>query len=401
MTITTASPSAASDAETQGLRKEARRRRRRRYRYGGVVLLLIGCLGFALNQWLGGTPKRPGQPVAKAAAARPGPNRATTTVVPRQPGPLALGTNGDLYVADDARNEILARLPNGRFRIVAGTGRPGFSGDGGPAAQAELDRPLGMAVAPSGTLYFADAGNSRVRAILPNGTIITVAGNGLVATGPAGTPVIGATPTDTAIGPTEAVALGSDGSLYIATSFAVLELTPNNVLSDIVDPENDAGFAPTEPLNRQCDPAAIAVDSSGDLYFGCSDPFVLVERLPSGALRPLGTDRPHDAAAALAESPGGGVLAVDGFGVTRYGPTGQSLIANFLSEGLPNHDHFEPQGIAVSRDGALYLSQDGVSGIGPPAIVRRSPGGTVSVLWESADGTAASSDTLEPRSVTR
>jgi hypothetical protein len=95
------------------------------------------------------------------------------------------------------------------------------------------------------------------------------------------------------------------------------------------------------------------------------------------------------------------VLAVDGFGVTRYGPTGQSLIANFLSEGLPNHDHFEPQGIAVSRDGALYLSQDGVSGIGPPAIVRRSPGGTVSVLWESADGTAASSDALEPRSVTR
>ena len=58
-----------------------------------------------------------------------------------------------------------------------------------------------MAVAPDGTLYFADAGNSRVRAILPNGTITTIAGNGQAATGPAGTPTIAGTPSDTAIGP--------------------------------------------------------------------------------------------------------------------------------------------------------------------------------------------------------
>ena len=395
MTITRPRPSSGAGDDIQVLFKEARRRRRSRYWYSGVVLLLIGCVGLALNQWLSATPKTWMKPPTKVAAERPAAKPSSATVVPRQPGPLALGANGKLYVADDALNDILARLPDGRFKVVAGTGKPGDSGDGGPATEAELDRPLGMAVAPDGTLYFADAGNSRVRAILPNGTITTIAGNGQAATGPAGTPTIAGTPSDTAIGPTEAVAIGPDGSVYIATSFAVLELTPNNVLSDIVDPENDAGYAPTEPSNRQCDPAAVAVDGSGDLYFECSDPYVVVERLPSGALRPLGADRPHDAVAALVESPGGEVLAIDGFGVEQYGPTGQQLVANFLSDGLPDHEYFEPQGIAVSSSGALYLSQDGVSGIGPPTIVSRSPGGAVRVLWDSSVRSGASSDSLD------
>jgi hypothetical protein len=319
MTITTPRPPAAHEEAAQLLFKEARQRRRRRYWYSAVVLGLIVCLGFALNQWFGGTPKRLSKSHSRAAASRAAPGPTTPTVVPRQPGPLALGTNGDLYVADDALNEILDRLPDGSFKVVAGTGKAGFSGDGGPATRAELNHPLGMAVAANGTLYFADGGNGRVRAILPNGIITTVAGNGLAATGPAGTPVITGSPVTTAIGPTDAVALGPGGSLYIATSFAVLELSPNDVLSDVVDPENDAGFDPSEPLNSQCDPASVAVDGSGDLYVGCSDPFVLVERLSSGALQSLGTDRPHDAAAALQVSPGGDVLAVDGFGTDPPG----------------------------------------------------------------------------------
>ena len=206
MTITRPRPSSGAGDDIQVLFKEARRRRRSRYWYSGVVLLLIGCVGLALNQWLSATPKTWMKPPTKVAAERPAAKPSSATVVPWQPGPLALGANGKLYVADDALNGILARLPDGRFKVVAGTGKPGDSGDGGPATEAELDRPLGMAVAPDGTLYFADAGNSRVRAILPNGTITTIAGNGQAATGPAGTPTIVGTPSDTAIGPTEAVA---------------------------------------------------------------------------------------------------------------------------------------------------------------------------------------------------
>ena len=194
MMLTTPRPSSGTGDDIHVLFKEARHRRRRRYWYSGIVLLLIGCVGLALNHWLSATPKTFMKPPTKGAAERPAAKPASATVVPRQPGPLALGANGDLYVADDALNDILARLPDGRFKVVAGTGKPGFSGDGGPATQAELDRPLGMAVAPDGTLYFADAGNSRVRAILPDGTITTIAGNGLAATGPAGTPTIAGTP---------------------------------------------------------------------------------------------------------------------------------------------------------------------------------------------------------------
>jgi hypothetical protein len=374
------------EQEPQVLFPEARQRRRRRYWRFGLVLVLSVCLGVALYNGFGGSstkaPAAQSEPpaVARHPSARP----AIPRIVPQRPGPLARGPNGDLYVADEARNEILARLPNGRFKVVAGTGQVGYSGDNGPATRAKLNGPQGMAVSANGTLYFADTGNSRVRAVSPDGTITTVAGDGLAATGPAGTPVLSPTAVGTAIGAPYAVAVGTNGSLFIAASNAVLELSSGNVLRVLVDPQNDVGFAPTEPLNGQCEPEAIAPDAFGDLYIGCSDPYVLIERLPDGTLKPLGTDRPHDTAAALVEASNGDVLAVDGFGIVQYGPSGQHLVANFLAHGLPNGEDFEPQGIAVGSTGTIYLSQDGASGIGPPTIVERTASGTVRSLWGPA-----------------
>jgi hypothetical protein len=371
------------EEEPQVLFPEARQRRRRRYWRSGLVLVLSVCLGVALYNRFGGSSRRAPTAHAKPAAAdrRPSTRPAIPGIVPQRPGPLALGPNGDLYVADEALNEILARLPNGQFKVVAGTGRVGFSGDNGPATQAELNGPQGMAVAANGTLYFADTGNSRVRAVSPDGTITTVAGDGSAATGPGGTPIVSGTAVGTAIGAPYAVALGTNGSLFVAASDAVLELTSSDALRIIIDPQNDVGFAPTEPLNGQCEPESIAPDAFGDLYIGCSDPYVLIERLPDGTLKPLGPDRPHDTAAALVEAPNGDVLAVDGFGIVQYGPAGQHLVANFLAHGLPDGENFEPQGIAAGSTGTLFLSQDGTSGIGPPTIVERTPGGIVRSLW--------------------
>jgi hypothetical protein len=383
MTVAPPRPRPQIGEEPQVLFPEARQRRRRRYWRCGLVLVLSVCLGVVLYSRFGGssTKARAAQARPRAAARHPSARPATPEILPQRPGPLALGPNGDLYIADEARNEILARLPSGQFKVVAGTGQVGFSGDDGPATQAELNDPQGMAVAANGTLYFADTGNSRVRAVAPDGTITTVAGDGLPATGPSGTPIVSTPAVGTAIGAPYAVSVGTNGSLFIAASDAVLELSSDDALRVLVDPQNDVGFAPTEPLNGQCEPEAVAPDAFGDLYIGCSDPYVLIERVPDGTLKPLGTDRPHDTAAALVEAPNGDVLAVDGFGIVQYGPAGQHLVANFLAHGLSNNEDFEPQGIAVGSTGTLYLSQDGASGIGPPTIVERTPGGVVRSLW--------------------
>ena len=101
-------------------------------------------------------------------------------VTPKVPATMAESGSGTLYIVDTGRDQILKRLADGRFEAVAGDGRRGFSGDGGPAINAEIaiNYQSGLAVAPNGTVYFADGGNGRVREILPNGIIKTVAGGG-------------------------------------------------------------------------------------------------------------------------------------------------------------------------------------------------------------------------------
>ncbi len=247
-----------------------------------------------------------------------------------------------------------------------------------------MTRPSGLAVAADGTLYIADTGNDRVRAVLPDGTITTVAGNGqLPAAGLGGTPTMGLPATQTAIGPTYAVAVGANGTLDIAALNTVLSLSPSGGLSIVTDGASFTGLPVPVPSADGCSPESLAVDGTGDLFIGCSQPYVLVERLPDGTLQYLGSVRPHDAFAALAGVPGGGVLAVDGATVAQFGAAGQQTIVDYLSYRLPDGRPFWPQGIAEGADGTLYLAQDGVSGIGPPAIVTRSPRGTTSVLWSS------------------
>jgi hypothetical protein len=81
-----------------------------------------------------------------------------------------------VWVADGVRHQILrVDLRHARVRVVAGTGTAGFSGDGGPAAKAQLDEVVGLAAHRDGSLYAADLGNGRVRRIAPDGTISTVA----------------------------------------------------------------------------------------------------------------------------------------------------------------------------------------------------------------------------------
>ena len=98
---------------------------------------------------------------------------------PEPSGGLAFKA-GVLYIADTDNNRIRKLdLATGIISTLAGTGVEGYSGDGGPAAQAQLYHPRDLEIGPEGDLYVADTDNGRVRAIeLATGTIRTVVGTG-------------------------------------------------------------------------------------------------------------------------------------------------------------------------------------------------------------------------------
>jgi hypothetical protein len=75
-------------------------------------------------------------------------------------------------------NTVVSIARNGTETVLAGTGQAGFSGDGGPAAQATLNDPSDVAQGPAGVIHVADSGNDRVRRVGPDGIIRTVAGGG-------------------------------------------------------------------------------------------------------------------------------------------------------------------------------------------------------------------------------
>ncbi len=93
---------------------------------------------------------------------------------------IAIGPTGDLYIADSPAHRIyVVDAVTRQIRTFAGTGKSGFTGDGGPARQAQLSFPEGLMIAANADVYFADVANHRVRRInAANGVINTVAGTG-------------------------------------------------------------------------------------------------------------------------------------------------------------------------------------------------------------------------------
>jgi hypothetical protein len=83
---------------------------------------------------------------------------------------------GNLLIADTDNNRIRKVDAAGIITTIAGTGKAGYSGDGGPANQAQINRPVDVAIGPDNTLYFTDVFNSCIRKIDPAGVISSVAG---------------------------------------------------------------------------------------------------------------------------------------------------------------------------------------------------------------------------------
>jgi len=81
------------------------------------------------------------------------------------PSDVAVAPNGQVYIADTMNHVIRVVRSDGTIETVAGTGERGFAGDSGPARLAELDRPYGIDIAPNGTIYIADTHNQRIRKV--------------------------------------------------------------------------------------------------------------------------------------------------------------------------------------------------------------------------------------------
>jgi sugar lactone lactonase YvrE len=324
--------------------------------------------------------------LARGAAVSP--RRAGGGVQPVRPGPLVAAPDGRLYMGDTLGHRILEWLPGGSFRVVAGTGKAGFSGDGRPAVRAAINSPGGMALGHDGTLYFADEMNGRVRAIAPNGTISTVvgggAGNGWVKSG---TRARGASLCPSA------VTIGPDRRLYIAScGNQVLRLERNGTLTQIAGNRIYAGIrrrdAGRPAVNESpADPDGLAFDRAGNLYVAGFSVKVLNVITPGGIMeRPVSPTGFYPFGdGGLATAPDGSVIAMNRATIVRLGPKGETTILSFYGRHITGIvGTFEPNGIAVGPDGTIYA--DTFVGNGyteTTALIGISPSGRIRVLWKA------------------
>ena len=154
-----------------------------------------------------------------------------------QIGGVAVDAAGNVFLSLP-RYAVVMRLDatTGILTRVAGNATNGFSGDNGPAINAQLSGPNGLALDPAGNLYIFDANNKRIRKV-SNGIITTVAGNGL--NGPVGNGG-------------SALAMDAAGNLYISDGAGFIDKVTNGIIANVVGAQ---GYF-----------AGIAVDPAGNLY---------------------------------------------------------------------------------------------------------------------------------------
>ena len=283
----------------------------------------------------------------------------------RQPEGLAADLSGNLYVADAAGYRIRLVSSSGIIRTVAGTGIRGFSGDGGPAVQAQLDSPYGLLLDPRGNLFVADLGNRRVRRIGPDGTITTVAGGGSL---PAGGINDGSSATVLSLIAPRNLAMDSAGNLYISDFGAhrVYRLDRGGSLTTVAG-TGLAGFAGDGGPAYSAElayPTALAEDRQDNLYIADSGNH-LIRKVTRGLISSYA--RASIPSGLAVDAPGALYIANAGSPAVKIDTTGK-LFA------LP----FGGQDLALSMDGSLFAS-DG------EFVRRSSPQGAVTLVAGGGD----------------
>jgi RHS repeat-associated protein len=241
-----------------------------------------------------------------------------------------------LYKGDGSRRG--AQSLSSVINTVAGTGEPGYAGDGGPAVDARMSSAQKMAVASDGTLYFADTLQNVVRRVAPDGTIATVAGTGVAGADGEGLPAVQAQ-----INAPFGIALGPDGALYIADTgnYRVCRVGADGILRTVAGgtrgSAGDGGPALSASL---LGPESLAVAPDGTLYI--NDGGRLIRRVGADGI--------------ITTAAGGGT----------WGP--------IFGDGKPATSvNLVVQGIALGPDGSLYMAEGSshiVRRVGPDGIVR-------------------------------
>jgi len=265
---------------------------------------------------------------------------------------IATDVSGNVYIALPTYSAVVKMDITGALTLVAGNGKPGFSGDNGPALSAQLSFPWGLALDAAGNLYLADSGNNRIRKI-SNGIITTVAG------APGGAQL--SNPTG--------VAVDSSGNLYVADSGNNVVRKVSGAVTITVAGTGSPGFnaftgpATSVQLNS---PWGVAVDAAGSLYiadFGNDS----IRKVVNGALTTLESDQGLAPTGVTLDA--GGNLFFTGSGFTfsvvgKIAPSGTiSVVAGNFTSGFSGDGGSAtsaqldaPANVAVDAAGNLYIT---------------------------------------------
>lgn len=239
---------------------------------------------------------------------------------------LAVDAAGNIYIADRTNHRIRKVSTSGIITTVAGNGTPGFSGDGGPATNAAINYPFGVAVDGAGNIYFADNINHRIRKVNTSGIITTVAGNGTGGFSGDGGPA-----TSAQILPPWGVAVDTAGNLYLGDFYngRVRKVNTAGIISTVAGGGNDfpgdGGSATSAALPF---PTEVAVDSAGNLYIAEPENINLVRKVSTAGI----------------------ITTVAGNGTRGFSGDGGPATSAALSL---------PEGLAVDTAGNLYIADPG------------------------------------------